>query len=290
MSDEVTADVAVLGLGRMGAALARALLASGRRVAVWNRDPSKAQSVPGAIAFPTVAEAIAASSLLVVCLTRYATWEILLSGLGPEALTGKTVVQLSSGAADEAADLAQKQRTLGASCLDGAILAYPRAIGTPEAGITISGDEPAWLRYAATLQVLGSVEYIGPDVAHANAWDSAALVLLYGSVTSALQAGAMLSAAGVPLTGAGERLESTSRAVPHLVGAASTAMAERAYPGTESALHTFEDLFAQMREFLERSGAETAYIRGIETIIQKGIALGHRDDYFTSIFEAFRPR
>ncbi len=36
-------EISVLGLGNMGAALAKSLLASGRSVTVWNRSADKAK-------------------------------------------------------------------------------------------------------------------------------------------------------------------------------------------------------------------------------------------------------
>lgn len=53
-------DVAVLGMGRMGRALAARLLAGGHRVAVWNRSPGKAGEVvsAGAREAHSVADAV----------------------------------------------------------------------------------------------------------------------------------------------------------------------------------------------------------------------------------------
>ena len=39
--------VTMLGLGRMGSALARGFRKGGARVTVWNRDPSKAEALRG---------------------------------------------------------------------------------------------------------------------------------------------------------------------------------------------------------------------------------------------------
>src|SRR5688500_9859163 len=53
-SVDVMTDVAVLGTGRMGSALAARLCATGRRVTVWNRN--RARSVAAAGAGAAVAE------------------------------------------------------------------------------------------------------------------------------------------------------------------------------------------------------------------------------------------
>jgi 3-hydroxyisobutyrate dehydrogenase len=53
---------AVLGMGRMGAALAGRLLAGGHEVLVWNRSPGKATDVvkAGAVEAGSLAEAVKA--------------------------------------------------------------------------------------------------------------------------------------------------------------------------------------------------------------------------------------
>ncbi|WP_313958131.1 NAD(P)-binding domain-containing protein [Paenibacillus sp. Y412MC10] len=61
--------MSVIGLGMMGSALAQAFLMEGSRTTVWNRTPDKAETLAaqGAVAAGTVAEAIAASPLIVIC-------------------------------------------------------------------------------------------------------------------------------------------------------------------------------------------------------------------------------
>lgn len=49
VDDDARADVAVLGLGAMGTALAHSLLAAGSRAVVWNRTPGRAEDLDGAI-------------------------------------------------------------------------------------------------------------------------------------------------------------------------------------------------------------------------------------------------
>lgn len=78
-------DVAVIGLGRMGSALAKALVSSGKRVTVWNRSQGKTDALVriGALEAETPAAAIASSSTLIVCLSDYAATSIVLDGSSP---------------------------------------------------------------------------------------------------------------------------------------------------------------------------------------------------------------
>ena len=67
-------DVTVIGLGNMGSALARVLQENKRTVTVWNRSADKAAPLVdmGAVLAPSAAAAIAASPLIIVCVTNYA--------------------------------------------------------------------------------------------------------------------------------------------------------------------------------------------------------------------------
>jgi len=62
---------AVLGMGRMGAALAGRLLAGGHGVVVWNRSPGRAAEVvkAGAVEAGSVADAVKAAEVLLTCLS-----------------------------------------------------------------------------------------------------------------------------------------------------------------------------------------------------------------------------
>ena len=62
---------AVLGMGRMGAALAGRLLAGGHEVVVWNRSPGKATDVvkAGAVEAGSLADAVKAAEVVLTCLS-----------------------------------------------------------------------------------------------------------------------------------------------------------------------------------------------------------------------------
>lgn len=61
-------QIAVLGLGQMGAPVARNLVARGFAVRVWNRDAAKTASVPGAVPCATIAEAVAGADVVITLL------------------------------------------------------------------------------------------------------------------------------------------------------------------------------------------------------------------------------
>ena len=158
--------VSVLGLGRMGAALARALIKAGHTSNVWNRSPDKAHpfAALGATVAASVSDAIAASDIIIVNVTDYAASQALLRDPKiAETLRGKLIVELSSGTPQEARQAARWAEAQGAHYLDGAILATPDIIGSEAATILVSGPLAAFTAHQQTLATLGNVRHAGED-------------------------------------------------------------------------------------------------------------------------------
>lgn len=181
-------DVAVIGLGLMGAALAAAFQKNGKSLTVWNRTSSKCDPFveAGAHAAASVEDALAASDLVVVCLDDYPVTRALLEN--PAAggqLSGKALVQLSTGTPMQARLEHEWIQHHGANYLDGAILNGPPAIGTKHGHILVSGDRSAWEQSGSRLDCLGgTVRFEEGDAGTASALDLAWLSTWYGSFVS----------------------------------------------------------------------------------------------------------
>jgi 3-hydroxyisobutyrate dehydrogenase-like beta-hydroxyacid dehydrogenase len=207
-------EVTVIGLGQMGSALARAFIAGGRAVTVWNRSPSKATPLAeiGASVAPLTADAIRASPVIVFCLSDYDATHSVLDGAGAtDVLAGRAVVQLTSGTPEQARTLDASITATGATYLDGAIAAWPRQIGGPEAAILLSGPEPVYQDVAPLLGALaGEVSYLGPDIGHAMAMFNAGLAYLAGHWVGFSQAAAIAEGEGLDVEQFGEMMAAMS--------------------------------------------------------------------------------
>ncbi|AWH94091.1 NAD(P)-dependent oxidoreductase [Dietzia lutea] len=175
--------VGLIGTGQMGTAFARIFLQAGRSVTVWDIDPSRcADAVKlGAREVASPDRCVAASDLTIVCVTTYESSEsVLRKDEVLAALSGSTVLQLTTGTPDDARATADWMTDAGAAYLDGAIFNYPRSIGTPDGHILYSGPkEPAEL-YAPTLSLLGGgVEYVGDDPGLASTFSNALAAAFY---------------------------------------------------------------------------------------------------------------
>lgn len=176
-------ELTCIGLGLMGEALARAVLAAGHLVTVWNRTAGRAEVLVGlgAREARSFAEAVAASPVVLICIDNYASARALLESEGlADHLFGRTFVNLTTGTPREAEELSDWVAARGARYLDGAILCGPNEIGTKTGEILVSGDSLGWEGASPLLTCLaGKVRLVGPGVGAAAALDFAWLTMSY---------------------------------------------------------------------------------------------------------------
>lgn len=111
----------------------------------WNRTAARATPLVarGARHVEAVGDAVAASPLIVTCLTTYdATTEVLLPAAGE--LRGRILVTLNSGTPAGARAMSAWARGHGVRFLDGAIKNVPSAIGAHDTQLYYSGSGSAF--------------------------------------------------------------------------------------------------------------------------------------------------
>lgn len=195
--------VSVLGTGRMGSALARALLQAGYRTTVWNRTRQKTEplATSGATVAASVRDAVGMAQIIIVNVSDYsATTELLRGNDVASALRGKLVVELTSGTPHGAREADDWFAERGARYLDGAIMATPDFIGTEGGTILVSGARQAFDSNDGVFRALGgNVQHVGDEPGRANALDSALLSLMWGALFGTLHSIAVCQAEGIDL-------------------------------------------------------------------------------------------
>lgn len=195
--------ISCVGLGLMGSALARTMLAAGHGVTVWNRSPGKAGALVGlgAIEALTFAEAVAASPVLLICIDSYTSTRALLEPEGKAGhLAGRTVVSLTTGTPREAEELSAWVEAQGARYLDGAILCGPNEIGSKAGEVLMSGDIRVWQATGTLLSCLaGKVRHVGQRVGAASGLDFAWLTMSYVQFIGVAHAANICRAQGIDL-------------------------------------------------------------------------------------------
>lgn len=190
-------SVTVIGLGPMGRATVRILLAAGVDVTVWNRTPGKAEALAelGAKPAATVAEAVAANDTILLSLIHYdAMYGVLEQG--PTDLTGKTIVNLSSDSPANTGKGAGWALGRGARFLTGAYMTQSDDIGHPVSRMYVSGPAALHQELRELLELLCPTEYLGEDYGVAQLYYQANLAMFHAFLISLEQAVAMIERSG----------------------------------------------------------------------------------------------
>ncbi|MEG8275551.1 NAD(P)-dependent oxidoreductase [Streptomyces sp. AHA2] len=183
----------LLGTGAMGTALGRAWLAAGHPVTVWNRTPARAEALAaeGAVLAPSAAAAVAAGRLVIVCLLDDASVGEALDGAD---LTGRDLVNLTTGTPGEARARSAWAGARGARFLDGGIMAVPPMIGAPRSAAYVfySGSPELFEEHRDTLAVPAGTRYVGADPGFAALHDVALLSAMTGMFAGITHAFALI--------------------------------------------------------------------------------------------------
>jgi 3-hydroxyisobutyrate dehydrogenase len=192
-------EVGWIGAGRMGAAMARRLLAAGHGVHVWNRTREKAEALAGAKDADAVGDL---AGLAVVFTTVADDASLLRVTLGEGGLlrgheAPRYLVDASTVAAETSERVRQFAADRGATLLAAPISGNPKVVRAGRASIVASGPKDAFQEVEPLLRAIGAVTYVGEG-------DQARLVklahnVLLGVVTQALaEVTVMAQRGGVP--------------------------------------------------------------------------------------------
>ncbi|MCY9549505.1 NAD(P)-dependent oxidoreductase [Lysinibacillus xylanilyticus] len=234
-------NVTVIGLGSMGATLARVLLKKGYQVTVWNRSIEKAESLleDGAILATSVSSAISASEVSIICLSDYkASISILDTKEVKRALSGRVLIELSTGSPQQARDNELWAQENNVEYLDGAIAASPLQMGNSEATIFTSGSLIAYKQSEQILKCLaGNVLYLGEQVSAASSTDLAFLSYLFGSYLGFFHAARILESDGLRIDDFGSMIAHASQVVGEVIKYESEVIQTETYDNPQSSIN-----------------------------------------------------
>lgn len=193
------ANVAVVGCGRTGSAVARAFAQSGHSVTVWNRTAAHARALtgPGIVAVDSVDDAVRSAPLVVTCTLNYETTSSALALVAD--LAGVALVNLSVGAPAQATSMGVWAAKRGADYLDGMPACFPREIGSAAAMVLYSGSLSAWRAHEKTLSCLGAASlYLSDDVTLTNVLETGLGSFFFTAQRAYLEVMNYLEDAGAP--------------------------------------------------------------------------------------------
>ncbi|MFI9509713.1 NAD(P)-dependent oxidoreductase [Nocardia sp. NPDC052566] len=278
--------VTVLGLGHMGQALAGAFLKAGHPTTVWNRTAAKADRLvaEGARRASSIDDALAAGALTIVCVTDYqAMYEL----LGASELSGAMLLNLTSGSSTQARAAAGWAEQRGARYLDGAIMAIPSAIGTPEAVVLHSGPQADFDAYSSALESLGTVTYLGPDHGLASLYDVAGLTMMWSILNAWLHGTALLRTAGIDAATYAPFAQQIATGVAEWLPGFAQQVDTNSFPAEISTLQNDVHAMDHLIEESETAGTNAELPKLIKAIATRAIAAGHGAEQYPVLIEEF---
>jgi 3-hydroxyisobutyrate dehydrogenase-like beta-hydroxyacid dehydrogenase len=285
-------EVSVIGLGTMGATLARLLLRQGYRVTVWNRTSAKAEPLvrDGAILAPSPAAAVAASPIAVVCVYDYKTTNRILDTKEvASSLAGRVLVQLTTGSPQEARESEVWARRHGAAYLDGAIQAAPSQMARPDTIILVSGAESAFQRSEPVLKVFGgNVKYLGEEVGVASALDMATLSYVYGAGLGFFHGARVAESEGFRVDHYGSIVAEISPTFGEFFKHEGAVIQSGNFEISESPLKISVEATERLAQSARESGINSEFPAFVSGFFKKAAAAGYENEEVAALIKVFR--
>jgi 3-hydroxyisobutyrate dehydrogenase-like beta-hydroxyacid dehydrogenase len=284
--------VTIIGLGPMGQAMVRTLLAAGHPVTVWNRTAGRADAVvaDGATLAASPTDAVAASEMVILSLTDYqAMYDVLRPA--STALAGRTIVNLSSDTPDRAREAAAWAAEHGAHFVTGGVMVPAPMVGTEAAYVYYSGPAEVFEVHRPALTRVGAPRYLGEDAGLAQLMYQAHLDVFLTSLSALMHATALLGSAGITATEAVSELMSTLTEVPAMLQAGENVGAQIDAGEHPGHLSTVTMMGATSDHIVDTSatvGVDLALPRAIQAHYHRAIADGHGKDNWTRIIDGIR--
>ncbi|MEU4315306.1 NAD(P)-binding domain-containing protein [Nocardia sp. NPDC024068] len=285
-ANEQQTNVAVLGLGPMGRAIAATLVKAGLPTTVWNRTPGKDTELIGLGAVGAIdsAAAIEAADLVVAVLSDHASVHTVLDPVA-DRLRGKALINLTSTAPEDSRELAAWAAAHEIDFLDGGIMAVPPMIGTPGASILYSGSAAIFDRYHGDLEKLGSAEYFGADAGTAALYDFALLAGMYAMFTGFFHGAAMVRSAGISASDFATRASAYVAAMAELLPAYAEVIDSGDYTDDVQPASFHKPAFDAIVRASRDAGVALDIVGPVKNLIDRQIADGRAGEGLERITE-----
>jgi 3-hydroxyisobutyrate dehydrogenase-like beta-hydroxyacid dehydrogenase len=277
----------VVGTGAMGSALARCLLKNGHSVTVWNRTADKADALveAGAALADTLELAVAASPLILTCLKNNATTLQLMQPLG-NALSGKTVFDLSTGGAAEAIALVSELETQGADFMLGMINAYPSHIGQDTTSILTVSSSDTWHAYGDVVRQLGGASRrVGSEPGALAALFAALFVTRQGFMLGMIHGALVCQKAEVPLHVFADQIPVSMKLMQDYYKLFADTVPTGNSDNAEATLAIYADAMDNALATFKESGAPSALPQLLCDLAHAAIRDGYGDKQLTVLAE-----
>ena len=234
--------IGLVGLGRMGSAIAGRLLERGYALRVYDQDAQAIERLVqlGARAAASPADTAAAGGVVISSVTDAAGVEAICTGEGGllRTLAGGTHIGMSTLSPQAAAHLAREHAEAGVHYVSAPVQGRPAAAGTGQLVAWASGPRDAQAQAQAVLEALcRKVFWLSEDAAAGPAAKLAINFLMFGNVALMAEAFAYVGRHGIAQQAFADGLTDTVFAAPFFRNfAAALCAQEEAAQGSDIAL------------------------------------------------------
>jgi 3-hydroxyisobutyrate dehydrogenase len=274
-----------VGLGAMGAHMARNLHRAGLLRGVWNRSPEKATALAGELptrAYPDLAALAADCDVIAICVSADADVRGVVAALGPGLKSAAIVIDCSTVSAETAREMHALLAKQQVGFLDCPVSGGVEGARLGTLAIMAGGEQSVFDRARPVLEKLGkTVAYLGPSGA-GQATKATNQIMCAGIIQAVAEAMAFAKAEGLPLEKVIETLGQGAGSSWYFVNRAPF-MAKGKFPaGFRVRLHD-KDLRI-CREMAAAHGAKLPVVESTLTEYARLIDGGHADEDISSIY------
>jgi 3-hydroxyisobutyrate dehydrogenase len=274
-----------VGLGAMGAHMARSLHRAGLLTGVWNRTAGKAAALAKelqCIAFADLAEMAGNCEAVVICVSADDDLREVIAGLEPALSPNMIVMDCSTVGAGTARAMYAALEALGVGFLDCPVSGGVEGARTASLAIMVGGEEPVFTRARPILEAMGkNIAYLGASGA-GQATKATNQIMCAGIIQAVGEAMAFAHAEGLPLDRVIEVLGKGAGSSWYFVNRAPFMAANNFPAGFRVRLHA-KDLRI-CRDMAAQHGARLPVVESTLTQYAQLIVQGFGDEDISSIY------
>lgn len=277
--------VGFVGLGAMGAGMARNLRKHDLLAAVWNRTGAKAAALAqetNVLHAASLADLAAACDVVVVCVSADADVLGVVDGLLPALHPDAIVIDCSTVSADTARSAAHRLQQRGVHFLDAPVSGGVEGARDATLAIMVGGPEDVFAQARPVLQAMGrTITHFGPHGA-GQAAKATNQIMCAGIVQAVAEAMAFAKSEDLPLDKLIETLGKGAGSSWYFVNRAPNIVRDSYPPGFRVRLH--EKDLKICKAMAARHGVQLPLIEMTLVHYRRLIEQGHGDEDISTLF------
>lgn len=285
-------DIAFIGLGLMGQAMARRLILSGHTLTVYNRTREKAAPLEklGAKVGESAAAAVAAAPVTVLMAANAEAIEaILFPPTGPRPdFAGRTVIQMGTIAPEQSLDFKKRVEASGGAYAEAPVLGGPPEAESGQLHVLVGATPGQYEEWRPLLQALSPApQYIGP-VGKAAAFKLALNQILAAEAAAFAYSLAIVSRNGIEVERFMGVLRASSLYAPQFEKKLSRMLNRDFVPASFAVKNIEKDVKLAVAEG-RRLGLDTSAVEGIGQVVHRAAGAGLSGADYSAIYAVINP-